>query len=670
MSAYTGWGVPGGLAAVITSVVGAGATLIVVVMSVRRALGVRIGRMRAVVVVFVAWGIGLPLSGELAVALRVARPDGSLASSETVAGMFFLAVAAWVFVACLAVLIVLEAFWPTGSVPGPREAWLRSVRAARRTIRYARIFWIGVTTGMGAVISSGPRSEIFGEVFVQFANRAGVTFVKLGQILAARTDLFPGEFTRALSALQADAAPESPGNIADMIFAEQRVSPGDLFAYFDEQPLGAASVAQVHAATLRDGRDVVAKVQRRDARAQVEVDTDVLVRLARGIEVRQRWAQEMGLAGLASGFAASLRDELDYRLEARNTTVGAAAFAAHADIVVPEVLPELSTRRVLVLERLRGAPLTENAAAALGAQRRGDLARTLITAALETILVEGVFHADLHPGNILILDDGRLGVLDFGSVGVLDSETRLLLGGLLLAVFAGDAALATTVLALAFETRPSLDADRLRRDLGREITVLRLQNRVDAEAFTRVFGVLRQHGVRVSGDAAAAVRTLANVDGAVRILDPEVSLIEVARTVMPELLRDQFDVGRHLPELAGTSLALSAVARRLPARLDRVTRALDHPVLGRETRIVAHADDRRWIRAQVTDVLTAGFGMIACIVSVVLLLHTSGPLLTPSLSASALGGAFVGAGGAILALRTFVRLFPSTGSGQSGTYRI
>lgn len=668
-----GWGPLSGALAVLVSLGGLGLTLVVLVTAVRRALGVRIGWVRAGLVLFVAWGVGFPLSGTLAVALGVASPDGSLMASEMVAGLFFLAVLAWIFVACLAALIVLEAFLPTGRVPGPREAWTRSVRAIRRSLRYGRITWVGATTGMNAVIRFGPRSEVFGEAFVRFCNRAGVTFVKLGQILATRTDLFPVEFTTAISALQTEADPEPTANVVATVHSEHGIAARDLFRSFDEIPLGAASVAQVHAATLRDGRDVVVKVQRPGARAQVEVDTDILIRLARTIESRQPWAREMDLLGLVSGFAASLRDELDYRLEARNTVVGAAVLSVHEDIVVPAVIPELSTRRVLVLERLKGRPLTEETVAGLDPQRRAALARTLITASLTTILVEGVFHADLHPGNILVLDDQRLAILDFGVIGVLDSETRRLLGGLLLAVLAGDAALATTTLTLAFETRPALDMGRLRRDLGREITMLRLQDRLDVDAVARVFEVLRAHGVRVPGDAAAAVRTLANIDGAVRIIDPATSLIEVARTLAPDIVRDQFDLKQSLAELAGTTLAVGVVATRLPARLDRITEALGRPSLGGGTRIFHDPDDRRWIRAQITDVLTAGFGMIACVIAVILVLHTGGPMLTPLLSLSALCGAFVGAGGVVLALRTLVRLFsvsglvrPTTQSGLGG----
>ncbi|WDG19259.1 ABC1 kinase family protein [Microbacterium sp. Clip185] len=667
MITESAWGPLESALTVLVSLVGLGLTLVVLVTSVRRALGVRIGWIRAGLVLFLAWGIGLPLSGTLAVALGIARPDGSLMTSEMVAGLFFLAVLAWIFVACLATLIVLEAFMPTGHVPGPREAWTRSVRATRRSVRYGRIIWVGATTGMNAVIRSGPRSEVFGEVFVRFCNRAGVTFVKLGQILATRTDLFPAEFTTAISALQSDADPEPTANIVATVLAEQGVAARELFASFDEVPLGAASVAQVHAATLRDGRDVVVKVQRPGARAQVEVDTDILIRIARTVESRQPWAREMDLSGLASGFSGSLRDELDYRLEARNTMMGAAALSSHADIVVPAVVSELSTRRMLVLERLRGRPLTGEAVAVLDPQRRTALARTLITASLTTILVEGVFHADLHPGNILVLDDQRLGILDFGVIGVLDSETRRLLGGLLLAVLAGDAALATTTLTLAFETRPTLDMGRLRRDLGREITMLRLQDRLDVEAFARVFEVLRAHGIRVPGDAAAAVRTLVNIDGAVRIIDPATSLVEVARTIAPDVMRAQSDLARSIPEMAGTALAVGVVATRLPARLDRITEALDRAPLGRGTRVLHDPDDRRWIGAQITDVLTAGFGMIACVLAVILVLHTGGPMLTPSLSLSALSGAFVGAGGMVLALRTLVRLFSVSGRVRSRT---
>lgn len=654
MSSMLG-GVVVGLVAVIVQ-----ALLVVVLIAiVRRILGVRVGWARTLIVIVIGAVAGIPASGSLAVTLEVARSDGTLLTSEGVALAFFAVVTLWMFVACLIVLLILEALAPTGSVPGPHEAWSRSAAWIRRTRRYLQIAWIGVRTGANGGLRGGPTSSAFGETLARFLNRSGVTFIKLGQILANRDDLLPRETTTALSALQSRAEPAPGDVVAATIRRETGIDPHDLFATFDSRPLAAASVAQVHAATMPDGREVVVKVQRDGAREQVTVDTDILVRLAGTVESRWGWARDMALGELATGLAGSLREELDYTREASHTVAGAAALAHYPDIVVPATLTPFTTRRILVLERLRGVPLSDGAAriGELSEERRAELARTLIVATLETILVTGVFHADMHPGNVLVLDDERLGILDFGSVGILGDELRSLVGVLLLAMFTDDAALATSSLVLAFDTPRDVDVERLRRDLGREITELQLQDDIGSDTFARVFTVLRTHGVSVPGDVAAAVRTLVSVEAAARLLDPGTSLLATARGELPRLVRRKVDPAQLAVRAVTEAAVLATVARRLPERVDRATRAVSDGELASGARPFADPDDRRWLSAQVAEVLTAGFGMVAGILAAVLVLHHGGPLVTPRLSVSALIGLVVGFFGVILGLRVVVRIF-------------
>lgn len=626
---------------------------------IRRVLGARVGWLRTLVVVLVAFAVGVPATTALAVALGVGDADGRLATSEGVALAFFGVAALWVFAACLVVVMVLEVIAPSGSLPGPREAVVRLAASARRTRRYVQILTIAARSGAGPALRGGPGSEAFGPALATLLERCGVTFVKLGQILATREDLLPAATTRALATLQANAAPEPPEVVAATLRTELGADPAEVFASFDPEPLAAASAAQVHAATTHDGRDVVVKVQRSTARQQVLVDVDILGRVARTAEQRWPWAREMAVSRLADGLAQSLREELDYRLEADSTVAGAAALRGTPDVVVPAVHTTLSTRRVLVLERLHGVPLSRgaDAVAALPTARRAELAQTLIGAVLDTVLVTGVFHADLHPGNVLLLDDERLGVLDFGAVGVLDGETRQVLAVLLLAILTDDAVTAADALLLGFDVPDDLDVARLRRELGREITTLQLRSTIDADTFARLFAVLRRHGVGVPGDVAAALRTLASVEAAVRLLDPAGSLLTSARARLPELLQRLADPQRTAAHALGRAGVVAAVARRLPERVEHVSRALRDGTLTVRTRSFGHPGDRSWLRDQVTNALAAALGAVACVLAVLLVLHDGGPQLTPQLSLSALLGMLLGFGGLTLALRVVVRLF-------------
>lgn len=626
---------------------------------IRRVLGARVGTLRTVLVSVTALVVGVPVTSALAERADLGSAEEGLTAPVAVGLVFFCVAALWVFAACLAVVLVLEVLVPTGSVPGPRRAGVALRDAVRRGRRYVQLGTVATTSGALVALRRGPGSGPFGPALTTLLQRSGVTFVKVGQILATREDLLPEETTRALATLQSDAQPESAQDLRATVVAELGAPPETVFATFETTPLAAASLAQVHAATTADGRDVVVKVQRHDAQRQVLVDVDILGRLARRAERQWPWAREMSVVGLADGLGRSLREELDYRVEAANTVAGGAALSAWPDLVVPAVDTTLSTRRLLVMERLVGRPLSGGAevVAGLSERRREQLADTLVAALLDTIFVTGVFHADLHPGNVLLTDDGRLGVLDFGAVGLLDSETRHLLALLLLGVLGDDAVTATDALVLAFDVPTDTDVLTLRRELGREIAALQLRTELDAEAFTRLFGVMRRHGIGVPGDVAGAFRTLTSAERVVTLLDPGRSLLASAREQLPSLVRRLTSPRRVASQAAGQAGVLAAVARRLPGRVEHVSRALGDGTFTVRTRTLGHPQDRTWLRDQLNGVFVAAFGVAASVLAVVLVLVGGGPELTPRLSLVDLLGGLLGFAGVTVALRVAVGMF-------------
>jgi ubiquinone biosynthesis protein len=354
----------------------------------------------------------------------------------------------------MAILVTWQAFIPAGTVPPP-ATWPRSLRSrAARSRRYWQI--------------------------VRIFAHCGVRPLSWAQI--------------------------------ERVIGEELGGTG-MFTEIDTDPLASASIAQVHAATLRTGERVVLKVLRPGVTSLVERDLDIIARLARRTEARVGWARAIGVVNLAAGFAVALREELDFRVEAGNLAAVGAANGATADsarIVIPRAYHDLSTRRVLVMERLDGQALSKAAHDPLADCDRERLARELLDSLLRQIVVDGIFHADPHPGNILLLADGRLGLIDFGAVGRLDSGLRAALQRLMLAIDRRDPVAMTDAL-LEVTARPDdLDEQALELSVGALLVRHLASGRApDATMFADLFRLVTRHELAVPPEFVATAGGMA-----------------------------------------------------------------------------------------------------------------------------------------------------------------
>ena len=405
--------------------------------------------------------------------------------------------------------------------------------------------------------------------------RLGPTFIKLGQLLSTRADLLPQPYLDGLARLQ-DSLEPFPFEVArDIVEDELGVRLSKVYDEFDEEPMAAASLGQVHAAVLRGGRPVVVKVQRPGIRRQVFDDLEVLESLAERLEAHTEQGRLFAATDLLGQFRRSLLDELDYRKEASNLVRLRGIVAGRDRLVVPAPYDDYTTGRVLTMERVRGRKVTE-----LSPLFRLDidghaLARELFDAYLDQILVEGFFHADPHPGNVLLTDDGRLGLIDLGMVARVTPEMRDRLIRLLLAV--GERRGEEVARIAASMSTPTTDCDQRRftADVAElvERDAVATVGQLDAGRLvldlTRVCGAA---GLRPPPELSMVGKALLNLDHVARILDPDIAPLEIVQSRAVDLAR-----GGMTPSLSGMlNAAMEArdFAEQLPGRVNRAMDAL------------------------------------------------------------------------------------------------
>jgi ubiquinone biosynthesis protein len=408
-------------------------------------------------------------------------------------------------------------------VAGRGRRFARALEVTR-VARQARVARVLREVGL---VGDKPATAEAAHEFRVALERLGTTFIKLGQLLSSRPDLLPDVYIEELGRLVDEVPPVPYVELEPAIRAD--LGP-DVFVRVDPEPLATASIAQIHGAILKDGREVVVKVRRPGVLEQVEVDL-ALVRSGAGLAERaSEVARLVQLAALADELEAHLRAELDLAAEAENTETIARLLADYDDLVVPAVVRPWVSERVLVLERIDGKKLAPGHG--IPAERAAELARTFFRAYVRQVTLAGVYHADPHRGNVLHTSDDRLALLDFGLIGRLDDDTRRTLALLLMAVAQNRAdGVADLILELSLT---SLDSDEpgfvheLRRTLpryqGRRLAGIRA-----GEALAELQRSAVRHGIRLPTSFALVAKTLSQADSIARTLDPTldpVSLLE------------------------------------------------------------------------------------------------------------------------------------------------
>lgn len=412
---------------------------------------------------------------------------------------------------------------------------------------YATILGILVRSGAHSLRARGDHHDHDGEDEAGGGSRQAVhlretlealgpTYIKLGQALSSRPDLLPDSLVAELMHLQDRVAPVPFADIQATIEAEFGRPLAQCFASFDPEPLAAASLAQVHTATLPDGTAVVVKVQRPDVAARMVRDLDVLARMAR---LADRFGGKVGqmadLPSVVDRFAAVMLGELDFSDEMQNTIALRENLAGFSLLRVPLVYPEFSRRKVLTLERIRGRSIRHGVPDTID---KAEAARQFLNAFCQQILIDGLFHADLHPGNVFVADDNTLVLLDGGMIGRLDPVLRRSILRLLLLFAEGHGHLVADQL-IELSPRPPTDPVGFKREIGE--TIGRVQGLSTAEvAFGEVIAEFAatagRYEVQLPAEFGVLGKGMGHVDGIVRLLDPSLEPAkEVRRYLMKQL---------------------------------------------------------------------------------------------------------------------------------------
>jgi len=557
-----------------------------------RILDVRRGRLRSL-----AAGVIGFLGGAILLAVQV---DGNVELNlEDDSADTLLLSLAWLgyalIVALVASLVIDAMLRPRRGrhrFPRPIRAIKARIAVTRRLTQIARIARRNGLIGRRLASRAELLSPETARALRLTLEESGGMLVKFGQIASTRDDLLPPVITDELAQLRSSVPGLPFPVVRQLIETELGASLDTIFESVDEEPLAAASIGVTHRAVLKDGRRVIVKVQRPDVQDSVAIDGRVLVGGARSLERQSAAARRVGVVGLARELVSGITEELDFTREAANNAAMRRARAGDDGVRIPEIYADLTTRRVLIMDEVKGASVSDQRAVDECGAPRVDLARALLDSFLSQILVDGVYHADPHPGNVLVDRGGTLWFIDFGAVGWIDPVTLEGLQQMALGFTLRDpSVLARAVRRVAGQAGENIDITSLEFDLGVVLTTLQ-GGSFDPAAISEIIRVLDRHGVGAPPSLTILARAILTLDGTLRSLDPDFRMGPAAQAKMGEIVshseldpRDQLtrEVIRALPVLRAMpqvteDLALQARSGRLTVRIDRFSGPDGHRV--------------------------------------------------------------------------------------------
>ncbi|MEC1178965.1 AarF/UbiB family protein [Metasolibacillus meyeri] len=465
---------------------------------------------------------------------------------------------------------------------------MRMIQQWRRQKRLRQVVQIAVTNGITRTVKYARNRDNDRELAIALRDtleQCGGIFIKFGQVLSTRKELFSPVFIDELEKLQQNVKPLTEEQVNAVLLANLAQPVEEVFSYFSKEPLAAASIGQVHKAVLRSTNEQVAvKLLRPDVKEIMRDDLSILVEFAQWVSSKSVWAENLGFRDLAIGFAASLMEEIDFHIEARNTQqVANVLRGSEYKVHIPKIHTQYSNANILVMEYVEGKSVAQ--ADALYEQFQIDghlLAKNLFHSFLEQALVSGIFHADPHPGNIYIASrSGMMTMLDFGAVGRLAEKQQDGLKQFLIGIALSDAAVVYEGIAELVENAAEVDEEEMEQAIGQVLLKITYAENVHTdELIYSIFSIVREFGLHFYPSVSTALRALVTLDGTLSTIDPKFAIFEEARAFSSHYI--QASMKRPFKEPLATknrleeelALILPAI-RKIPRRMNRMFKKME-----------------------------------------------------------------------------------------------
>jgi len=477
------------------------------------------------------------------------------------------------------------------------QSFTRIPRSFRHLNRYREILFIlikyglnnffGRTKYLGYWFTPSKRKESFDGKYkkkslyerIRLAlEELGPTFVKFGQLLSNRPDILPLALIEELEKLQKDVAPFSFDEVEKIINEEYNGNSADFFAKIEPNPLASGSIAQVHVATLVSGEKVVLKIQRPGIARLIETDVEIMQYMARVVQKKFPELESIDAQAILKEFKSSIRREIDFNQEMANIERFQNNFKKSKDIYIPKLYKDLSSRKILVMEFIEGHSIND-----LFSDKHPNLdpkkiAEKGASFVLTQIFTHGFFHADPHPGNILILDDARICFIDYGMTGTLPYQYRLFLSDFIFGFIVQDTSLIIRVLKKFIKEDSLTDINELElrvSELVDEFTYLPL-NKIDAaEVLSKVMGLLVHFKLDLPPVVYMLLKTMVTIEGVARKLDPDFNITEYVKPFAKKLLRSKIDPREFIKKNYSKITDLATYALDFPAVAYEITQKIN-----------------------------------------------------------------------------------------------